>query len=431
MLIYSHSITNRLQYILQFIVVEQLGLNLNLTSDKLAFQNAKEAKINYSNEVFENCLNIEPVSILFEDNITSQEITTVLYKSVNCPFPIQNSVLPFDLFAACFYLISRYEEYLPFEPNQHGQFSAKDSFAYKNNFLQLPVVDIWINELKSILWQRFPILVFKEKQFKAQMTYDIDTAYAFKGRDIGLSIAGFAKDLWKGKLDAVKGRLSTLFGSKKDANDTYDYIITSNKGLCKPIFFFLVGDRNKYNKNIKYNNIAFIRLIHQLRESVDIGLHPSYNTPRDIKLIELEKDRLEQVLGETVSNSRQHFLRFFLPTTYNKLLEAGITDEYSMLYAEQAGFRASTCSSFFFYDLVQDAKTTLLIHPITFMEGSFAEDLKMKPNEALTEMKKLISEVEKVNGSFLCIWHNHTLSDVGFWKGWKEVHSMVIEEMKE
>jgi hypothetical protein len=43
--------------------------------------------------------------------------------------------LPFDPLAATFYLVSRYEEYLPFIPDEHGRFPAKQSFAFSNGFL--------------------------------------------------------------------------------------------------------------------------------------------------------------------------------------------------------------------------------------------------------------------------------------------------------
>ena len=88
----------------------------------------------------------------------------------------------FDIFSAIFFMVSRYEEYLPFTPDRHGRFKATDTLAYKNNFLQIPVVDTWINLFKSILQKKFPAIKLLPSYFKAIVTYDIDVAYKFKGK---------------------------------------------------------------------------------------------------------------------------------------------------------------------------------------------------------------------------------------------------------
>ena len=69
-------------------------------------------------------------------------------------FSVNNSVFPFDPFAASFFMISRYEEYLPHIKDIHGRFEAKESLAFKNNFLEKPIVDIWINLIKKELVEK-------------------------------------------------------------------------------------------------------------------------------------------------------------------------------------------------------------------------------------------------------------------------------------
>ena len=87
-------------------------------------------------------------------------------------------------------------------------------------------------------------------------------------------------------------------------------------------------------------------------------------------MIRVEKQRLEHILGETVYHNRFHFLRFTLPQSYQQLLACGISDDYSMGYADQIGFRAGTCTPFYFYDLENEIQTTLKVHPLlTWMES--------------------------------------------------------------
>ncbi len=431
MLIYTKHITPRLQYVLDFVFVEQMGLTISITDDANLFEHTNTEKIAYSEEEISTFQIFKGSTILFEEGVQVQQINTIEWENINCPFVTGKGLLPFDVLAAIFYLITRYEEYLPHEQNKYGQFQAKDSFAHQNNFLLLPVIDIWIQTLKKKLQAQYPALQLKQKQFSAIMSYDIDTAYAYKGRSRWLSFAGWAKDALQMKFDKISKRIGVLFHHDKDEYDTYDYIIKSNSTLKnKPLFFFLAGERGKYNKNIDPQSNDFKQLVTQLKIHGHIGIHPSYESPRDKQMILREKCLLENISGLTITKSRQHYLRYYMPTTYNHLLNCGITDDYTMGYAELPGFRASTCSVFYFYDVVADCTTNLKIHPISFMEGTFAEDLRMLPQYAIPPMKLLIDEVKKVNGAFICIWHNHSISNIGFWKGWNDVHDEVIKAIQ-
>ena len=61
------------------------------------------------------------------------------------------------------------------------------------------------------------------------------------------------------------------------------------------------------------------------------------------------------------------------------------------------------------------------MHPVTYMDGTFIEDLQLSPQASLPIIKQLIGAVKQVQGSFLCIWHNHTISDTETYQGWKQV----------
>jgi hypothetical protein len=116
------------------------------------------------------------------------------------------------------------------------------------------------------------------------------------------------------------------------------------------------------------------------------------------------------------------------PQTYRQLIATGITEDYSMGFAETPGFRAGTCTPFYFFDLLKNETSILRVFPVTFMEGSFAEDMQLPPETAYPIMLQLLNAVKEVNGIYCCIWHNHTLSDTGRWKGWKEVHQRIMHE---
>jgi hypothetical protein len=195
--------------------------------------------------------------------------------------------------------------------------------------------------------------------------------------------------------------------------------------------FFLLADWAKHNRNINYNSPKIKELVDLFQQNhIEIGIHPGIHTYNNADLIKKEKKRLTNLLGKPVSKSRQHYLRFVLPETYNLLIENGITEDYSMGYVDAFGFRAGTSLPFYFFNVATNKAEDLKINPIAFMEVSFAEELKMTPEESLPKILQLIEEVKKVNGHFSCLWHNHTLSNSAFWAGWLAVHDAVVEKLQ-
>ncbi len=431
LLIYTPVITSRCEYVFKLILKEELGIKYEVTTDLKIFEEYEQEKINYSFKRNNNELYIQSSSLLFEQGIKQTDIsikkkfrTTVLFiNDSSCD-------LGFDIFSAVFYMLSRYEEYLPFTPDKYGRYRSSDSLAYRNKFLQQPVVNNWINIFKNILSKRFSSLQLKVSSFNYIITYDIDVAYAFKGRNISRLIGSTIADIAQLKFKNIFNRICSLCNIQKEPWDVYDLLnekIVKNK--IHSIFFFLLADYSKYDKNITHTHSLMKALVNKISAFSEIGIHPSFKSSAIPKTILMEKKRLEKLSEKNIYKSRQHFLKFILPDTYNHLIEAGITEEYSMGFADIPGFRAGTCKSFYFYDLKNEKSTNLKIFPITVMEGSFINYLQMHPTEALSYIFKLIEEVRIVNGTFISIWHNHTLSETNMYKGWRNVHDKMIERI--
>lgn len=118
-------------------------------------------------------------------------------------------------------------------------------------------------------------------------------------------------------------------------------------------------------------------------------------------------------------------MKLFFPNTYYSLLSAGITEDYSMGFADAPGFRAGTCKPFYFYDLKNEKASSLKIYPITFMEGTLMKTAE--PARPLHKIKMLLEEVKNVNGLFISLWHNHTISQTDEYREWKNVHDKMLE----
>ncbi len=430
LLIYTPNITSRIKYTFKLIFDNILKTEYNITSNIDEYRNHNACKINYSRTVIDlNEIHISPVNLLFESNIKQQQIRVTEWENTKIFFQTENanSSLPFDLFAASFYLVSRYEEYLPHIRDKHNRFKPQESIAYQHGFLQKPLVNVWIQILADIITDKYPDLKISEKKYQFILTFDIDIAYAHKYKGALRTFISYLKLLKNLEFKEMVCRTKTILGLIKDLYDNFDYMIGIQQAYNIPtVYFFLLGDFGTYDKNLSHLNLKFQSLIKHISDYAEIGIHSSYLSNTKPEFILKEVDRLKCIINKEIKKNRQHFLMLNLPSTYRNLSEAEITDDYTMGYASEPGFRASICSPFVFYNLNMEYETNITVHPFAYMEGTFAEYQKLKPFEAQEIINKLIDDVKKVKGDFISLWHNHSLSNEGEWKGWKKVFEETV-----
>jgi hypothetical protein len=429
LLIYTGKITNRIRYIFEHIFKNLLGITMSITTDKEEFLSFEGAKLNYSSRRFNEELFFYASPLLFERGIKHQHLKIEDYEGTKIFFiGKNNSHLPFDPFAASFFLISRYEEYLPSEKDHYGRYKAENSVAFKNGFLHLPVIDMWVNLLHKTLQQLFPDLQFSKRKYRFVPTYDIDLAFAYKNKGILRNIGGLAVALFRLKKDLAIERIKVLLGLQPDPYDTFDWQFALHARYdLKPIYFFLLGDYGPYDKNISITSIAYQELIQSLGDWYEVGIHPSYASNTDPVEFAMELTILSRLLKKEVRKNRQHFIKLQMPETYQNLIERDIQDDYTMGYASQFGFRAGTTSSFYFYDLSLEIKTTLRVFPFAVMDVTLQHYQKLSPQEGLNTLKQIIDSVRAVDGVFIPLWHNHSLSNTHGWEGWREVYEEMVK----
>ncbi len=428
LLIYLPEISSRCRFVFDLIFKQEFGIEYCTTTDITEFEGYTQEKINYSYLKISNEFFIKASPLLFENKIKKQEIKIEQKLGTKVFFPNDDDDLGFDIFSSVFYMVSRYEEYLPFVADQIGRFKAEDSLAFKNDLLQIPIVNIWINIFKNALQKKFPLLQLKPAVFSVILTYDIDVAFKYLGRNFARTSGSVLKDLYAFRLKNLKERIQVLSKIKNDPWDIYDELKTNIiKNKLQSIFFFLLADKTRHDRNLNYQNQVMKSLVNKIQMFSEIGIHPSFYSSSLPEMILIEKERLENLSGKKVSKSRQHYLKFILPDTYNSLLVAGITEDYSMGFSEMPGFRAGTCRPFYFYDLKNEKQTDLKIFPITFMESTL--NISLHPNESFEKIVSLLEEVKNVGGTFISLWHNHTISDTNEYKKWKIVHEKMVGEL--
>jgi hypothetical protein len=440
-IVYTNKITPRLQYITDFIGKEIIGEPFKLTSDNFYFNDYTGPKINYSDTKINNVehpvsfgkeLKIINCSLLFEDSIKEQNISCFEVNGFKAFFKTEGDY-PFDIFAATFYLLSRYEEYLPHKKDMYGRYAHENSLAFKEGFLNLPLINIWLEDFKKALKEKFPTLNFQPSTFNFQPTYDIDEAFAFKNKELLKIAGGLARSFVNGQWSIVNERLKVLRGKANDPYYAFEWMDKLHeKNNLKPLYFFHVAiEKGKYDKNIPPSHPAMQQLIKQHAEKYPIGIHPSWTSGDDESLLEREIKMLESTTGKKITVSRQHYIRFTLPQTFRRLIAAGITDDHSMGYGSINGFRASVASSFYWYDLEKEQQTNLLVHPFCFMEANSFFEQKYLPQRAYEEMMHYYSAVKDVNGTLITIWHNNFLGTYPLFSGWRDVYEEFVRQVSE
>ena len=433
LLLYSSQISARLQYIAGTLLRDINGIEVVFTNNEDEFRNYDGAKINYSDHfITEEEFSIIPASdILFEQNIKQQEVAVGSNKNYSILFPSVNGDLSFDIFAASFFLLSRYEEYLPHKKDEYGRFAHTESIAFKEGFLNLPLINIWVEELKKTLQSRFPFLLFGLKKFRFIPTYDIDIAFSYLHKGVTRNAGGAMRSILKGELDAVKERLDVITKKKDDPFDTYEWLYALHlKYHLRPYYFFLLaGSPGLYDKNIDPTNPEMKELIKYHAAGYNVGIHPSWQSGDNKALLTEEIKTLENIIERNVVNSRQHYIRLSLPDTYRELVALGIHNEFSMGYGSINGFRASAASPFYWYDLAAEQKTSLLIYPFCFMDANSYYEQKLTPYQAFNEIRHYHDVIKKVDGTMITIWHNNFFGTDKMFEGWKEVYELFLEEV--
>ncbi|MGL6268293.1 MAG: DUF7033 domain-containing protein, partial [Chitinophagaceae bacterium] len=145
--IYSDRDNPRWKYITTVLLKEICGIDIMHTTNREQYLATGSGRINYSHErIAEDEFFLRPVDLLFERDIRDQEISVSKNFEIAVFFLTPESDFPFDIFAASFYLISRYEEYLPHSKDYYGRYEHTQSLAYRNEFLNKPLVNIWLND---------------------------------------------------------------------------------------------------------------------------------------------------------------------------------------------------------------------------------------------------------------------------------------------
>lgn len=357
---------------------------------------------------------------IIEDDIPvlyGNGIVEVLDNEINCGI---------DVFASCFFMLTRWEEYVVTERDKHNRFSAASSIAFKENFLSRPV----LNEYAEMIWN---MLVFfgcrelrREKKFEIILTHDVDVLKTANPLRL------FLGDLFKRQ--NLRSALFNLLSFFKDPVDTFSFLmnVSESIGVKSHFYFMSVSPDTLTNNPSNYlNSRRFRSLIDEIvqRDHI-IGFHPGYFTYNDEDQWRKEKVMLETVTGIKVFEGRQHFLKLDIIQTLKIWDKNGMILDSTLGYADKEGFRCGTGDSFQVFDFLQRRKLKLIETPLILMDGSLKTYQKLSSDDGRKIIRKYLNLGKKYKMKTVFLFHNSSFDDLN-WKGWKKIYKQVFNEYKE
>lgn len=331
----------------------------------------------------------------------------------------ENSIyIPFDIITLPFLLLSRYEEFHAWECDEHGRFQFKGSLADKYKLVEIPLVDEYAMLLRRWLCRYFPDSVQAiSRPSRIVPTHDIDILYRFTGRfQAWKSILG--RDLLINR-DLKMARKSLKEYKKWKTHPYWDPYLRAAVEMLEreqeqhlhPIFFVKATEKGHPDATYDVNDPLLQHLIWNVTSrGGQIGLHGSYPSAEHLQYLHKEKQNLSELCDKTISVSRQHYLRTFFADDPNSLdlwRQVGITDDYTLGFAERCGFRCGTCHPYPLYDVRNDKVTDIIEHPLIVMDGTLFDYMKLPVGKAKKLVMKLKKRCFDVEGDFVFLWHNH------------------------
>jgi hypothetical protein len=325
---------------------------------------------------------------------------------------IPNKIEELDIFASSFFMLSRWEEYVNKNRDSHDRFPAAESLAFKQGFLDRPIVNEHIEDLKKQLLNLDSSLVFKEKNFEMFLTHDVDELVMWKSwRHVFRVMAG---DILKRRdIKLALQRFAEYFlikqGNIKDPFDTFDWLMDKSESVgIKSRFYFMSVGVTEYDNRYKIDDEKTIKLMQHIKNRGHIiGVHPSYNAYSDIIQFAKEKDALESTSKCKIIEGREHYLRFEVPTTWQIWEDNGMKIDSTCGYADKEGFRCGTGDEYSVFNILTRKKLKLKERPLIFMDDNhYSYNQNIDTKNSFDIVINLIKQAKQYNSKVTLLFHN-------------------------
>lgn len=300
-----------------------------------------------------------------------------------------------DIVYTCFFFISRAEELINQQRDEHGRFLARHSILGKNNCMFIPLLDEYARLLLKCLEEPMPDAGFAQ----IYLTHDIDTLTQY--RHLRGALGGFKRGEWRKVLAAWKD-------IHKDPVYTFPWLVNQDRRVpnAHAIYFIKMTYGTGYDYpqyNLRGKDFQQLNT-YLLKSGASTGIHNSYY---DFA----QRIILDKTVEHPVVYQRCHYLR--CPIHKMRLLsDLGYTDDFTMGFADRAGFRLQTTRAVRWIDPEKMQLTSLTLHPLTIMDCTLSNDnyMHLREDEAYFLCQQLIDKVRMHHGELCLLWHNSNVT---------------------
>ena len=302
----------------------------------------------------------------------------------------QTWIIRTDIVYNTFFFISRAEEVINTQRDEHGRFLAKYSILGQNNRLMIPTADEYARMLMKLLDLPLPTPSFSQ----IYLTHDVDTIAHY--RHLRGAIGGIVRGEWRKVM-------ASLRDIHNDPAFTFSWLIAQDKKVEGAERIYFVKDT--MGKGYDYPQYRLdgkdFETAEQLIENSDakIGWHGSY----------YGGDKANRQLGDKARLHRSHYLRCSIDQM-QRLAEVGVTDDFTMMFPDQVGFRLQTTRPVRWINPKTMQLTDLVLHPLTVMDCTLSNNnyMNLSEDEAYFECQRLLEKIHQNAGEVVLLWHNTT-----------------------
>jgi len=413
--------SNRLSYVCEILFSRLLGINFQIVAPSRFQHSEKAYALSYGCHV-EGIPELSSTTFFAAQDLP-QEIPPIQVDS-NLPglYPQKagNRHFDFDVLASAFWILTDYWSYLGWvDRDRHGRVDDSKHPIIQNQWHTRPIIHLYAQALSKLL----PGFQAPESRGSIQLTLDIDEPWKHAHKPWHIQWGGMAKAIISADFNSLKERINSLFFRK----DPF-YIFTEIQHPQDLTLFFLIDRKSSLDGRHTWQNSAYQKLIQKCQSlGYIIGIHPSYTSSEVAGRIAYEKEKLDRILGKQVTQSRQHFLKYRDPESFEELDSCGIRDEYSLCPIHVCGYLRGMAKAFPWYDIKRERISTLMLHPVMVMDRALQKYQGYTADNAWEKIKQEMEICLSFGGDFVILWHNTTLSETGEWKGWR----LVWEQLQE
>lgn len=426
--IYTDKYTNRLKYVADHIFKRILGQSVNIVNKVEDLPTLSACPLIVYSETLKvkGALHIVPNGLLFKKGVREYDIIMNTWDGVKTFFATKGGDIPFDIFSASFYLLSRYEEYLPIKENfdSKGCFISEKSLAYKEGFLETPLVDVWALKLEEKLNSLFPNYTSSiDRRFRFLPIISVNTPYRYRTYSVLGNVLRLGKKVLERDWSELKKQLRVLLRIDQDPYCNVEKIVElHNRNSLRPLFAFRISNKKWYKRPVYFAYSTYKKV---LCRNYQIALCISGVASNSVSQLKLEQKILSRIFRTRIVIGTSSLSEYVVPKFYRNLSNSKIKEDFSMSYPDRIGFRASTCTPFRVYDLNREEYYRIDVHSVPFTVWS-VKRMGLNKEEIVKAATSMAKTVKSLKGEFIIASHNDNFVDSSMLKGWASTYEYVI-----